>query len=315
MVLWIAEGVNLPAPAGPYAVLMAGQLSEREGMAAGLRGHRAFGRLSSSFDALTEGRFTRWVTTAPQEEISEKFTAPEVMVLYDVLCGQAAQERFGKPAAVAGYSLGFYAAAVIARCTTVPAILTWLDRVNGKNRETFAPGQFRLLAVTGLGLEDLQRRLADWSLDEVEVADINNARQFVLAGSAASMEKLAGLLQGLVLDQKFLPLDIPLHTAFLEPARQAVADWWASVPAGAPVLPLVSPVNGQLIASGASFKRHMLESLVAPTDWHAVVAEIRSLGVVTALDTSPGGELGRMARWVARDLQILPISALWEEDV
>jgi [acyl-carrier-protein] S-malonyltransferase len=312
MVLWIAEGVNLPAPAGPYAILMAGQLSEREGMAAGLSGHPIFERLGTSFDALTEGRFRTWVTTSPQEEISEKFTAPEVMVLYDILCGHVALERFGKPAAVAGYSLGFYAAAVLARSTTAPTVLTWLDRVNARNRDTFAPGQFKLLAVTGLGLEELRRRLTEWSLDEVEVANINNARQLVLAGSAGAIDRLTERLQGLVLDQKPLPLDIPLHTPFLEPARQAVADWWASVPAGAPVMPLLSPVNGKPIVSGASFKRHMLESLIAPTDWQAVVAEVRSMGILTVLDTSPGGELGRMARWVARDLKVLPVSSLWE---
>jgi [acyl-carrier-protein] S-malonyltransferase len=295
-------------------MLMAGQLSEREGMAAGLRGHRVFDRLGTSFDALTAGRFTAWVTTAPQEEISDRFTASKVMVLFDLLCGHAALERFGKPAAVAGYSLGFYAAAVLARSTTTPTVLTWLDRVNARNRETFPPGEFKLLAVTGLGLEDLRRRLSEWSLDEVEVANINNARQLVLAGPASAMDRLVEHLQGIVLDLKVLPLDIPLHTPFLEPARQAVADWWASVPAGAPVLPLLSPVNGKPIASGASFKRHMLESLVAPTDWQAMVAEVRAMGIMTVLDTSPGGELGRMARWVARDLDVLPVSSLWEGD-
>lgn len=281
-------------------------------MAAGLRGQAVFARLGESFDALTEGRFTRWVTTEPQSVISEKFTAPEVMVLYDILCGHAALDRLGKPAAVAGYSLGFYAAAVLARCTTAPTVLSWLHRVNGRNRETFQPGQFKLLAVTGLGLEDLRNRLLEWSLEDIEVANINNARQLVLAGPAQAVDQLSERLRGIVLDQKVLPLDIPLHTPFLEPARQAVADWWASVPAGAPVLPLISPVNGKAIPSGASFKRHMLESLVAPTDWQAVVAEVRSLGIATVLDTSPGGELGRMARWVARDLTVLPVSCLWE---
>ena len=56
----------------------------------------------------------------------------------------------------------------------------------------------------------------------------------------------------------------------------------------------------------------MLISLVSPTHWQAVVAEVRSMGILTVLDTSPGGELGRMARWVARDLQVLPVSSLWE---
>jgi [acyl-carrier-protein] S-malonyltransferase len=291
---------------------MAGQLSERAGMASGLMDQAVFRRLSAGFNALTEGRFERWVTESSQEEISEPFTAPAIMVLYDILCGQTALERWGKPAAAAGYSLGFYAAAVLTRCTTAPVILSWLARVNGKNREVFPPGRFGLIAVTGLSLGDLTVRLAEWGLEGLEVSGINNARQMVLAGPAAMVGQAAERLRGVALDLRVLPLEIPLHTPFLEPARQAVADWWASVPASAPVLPLISPVNGQLIASGSSFKRHMLESLVSPTDWHEVVVELRALGIRTVLDTSPGGDLGRMARWVARDLEVLPVSSLWE---
>jgi [acyl-carrier-protein] S-malonyltransferase len=119
-------------------------------------------------------------------------------------------------------------------------------------------------------------------------------------------------LKGAALDLRDLPLDIPLHTPHLERARQEVADWWASVPAGSPVLPLLSPVDGAPVTSGASFKRHMMISLVSPTHWQAVVAQLKSMNIRRALDVSPGGELGRMARWTFRELEVIPVSALWE---
>jgi [acyl-carrier-protein] S-malonyltransferase len=300
------------APSIPYAILMAGQLSERAGMAEHLREYPGFSSVADHFNGLTADRFERWVTDASQEEISETFTAPSVMVLYDILCGQVACRRWGPPAAVAGYSLGFYAAAVLARCTSAAVILQWLEKVNAYNRTTFGEGRFRLAAVTGLTVADMRARLADWGLETIRIANINNARQLVLAGLASEMEEVLQRLRGGVLDARDLPLDIPLHTPHLEGARQAVAAWWASVPAGSPIMTLLSPVDGEPVTSGESFKRHMMMSLVSPTHWQAVVARLKAMNIKRALDVSPAGELGRMARWTYRELEVIPVSALWE---
>lgn len=302
---------NMPTPSIPYAILMAGQLSEQAGMGAPLCGDPVFRGLADRFNALTGHRFQHWVTQASQEEISEPFTAPSVMVLYDILCGHVACRRWGAPAAVTGYSLGFYAAAVLARCTSEAVILEWLDRVDDCNRRCFAKGQFRLAAVTGLSVEELKARLANWGLERVQIANINNARQLVVAGPKEEMAVAVERLKPLALDVRDLLLDIPLHSRYIEPAQREVAEWWTSVGASSPALTLLSPVDGSLISDGGSFKSHMLTSLVSSTHWQAVVERLKALNIRRALDVSPGGELGRMARWTYRELEVLPVSALW----
>jgi len=304
----------MPKVSNPYAILMAGQLSERAGMGVPLRSDPVFRGLADEFEALTAGRFERLVTQASQEELSQAFTAPSAMVLYDLLCGHAACRKWGAPAAVTGYSLGFYAAAVLAGCTTAAVILRWLSQVNDSNRRTFAPGQFRLAAVTGLSVGEMQVSLAVRGLEGVRIANINNARQLVIAGPSEEMEVALERLKAVALDVRDLPLDIPLHTEHIEPARQEVAPWWASVTTSDPTLTLVSPVDGELISDGDSFKSHMLTSLVSPTNWQAVVARLKNLNIRRALDVSPGGELGRMARWTDRELDVIPVSALWAVD-
>lgn len=303
---------GVDSPSTPYAILMAGQLSERAGMAEHLREDPGFRSLADHFNGLTADRFEHWVTGASQKEISGTFTAPSVMVLYDILCGHLASRRWGPPAAAAGYSLGFYAAAVLARCTSAAVILQWLDKVNACNRRNFGQGRFRLMSVTGLTVQDMDARLEDWGLETVQIANINNARQLVFAGLASEVGEVANRLRGVALDVRDLPLDIPLHTPHLEPARQEVADWWSSVPAGSPVMTLLSPVDGEPVTSGESFKRHMMLSLVSPTHWQAVIARLKAMNIKRALDVSPAGELGRMARWTYRELEVIPASALWE---
>lgn len=281
-------------------------------MALPIGGTDAFRRLSGGFDALTDGRFSRWVTTAGAEEISERFTAPALMFLWGALCAGCAEAAWGPPSAAGGYSLGFYAAAVSARCLTLQTVLGWLDRVNAANARTCTPGRFALASVTGLSEADLRGMLLRWDLGEVEIANVNTARQVVVAGPASQVRDALGRLEGKVLEARELALDVPLHTPHVLPASQAVADWWQAVPCAAPAFSLISPVDGGAIRGGPAFKRSMLESLTSPTRFPEVVRGVAAARPERVIDLSPGGELARMAAWVDRDLRVLPLQTLWD---
>lgn len=304
----------MPQEAPSYAILFPGQLSEKAGMGAPLRFHPVYRRLAPGFAQLTGGQFERWILEAGQEEISERFTAPGVMVLYDLLAAEVAVHEWGPPVAVAGYSLGFYAAAVLSRCVPVSAILTWLEKVNGSNARTCPPGRYALAACTGLSLAEVTALFGECGLGDLKVANVNNPRQLVYAGPSAEVEEAVGRLKGRALDVRLLPLDIPLHTAYMEEACLEVQSWWSAVPSGAPVFPLISPVDGHLVGSGSAFKNEMLASLQSPTRWDLVVQGLAMLKPARVLDLSPDGSLGRMARWTDRSLQVVPASALWEQE-
>jgi len=275
-----------------------------------LRGQEGFERLLPRFQDATRGHFVRWVTEAPAEEISERFTAPRLMVLFGCAAAEAARQRLGPPAAAAGYSLGFYAAAVFGRCVALEPILKWLERVNEVNACRFPPGAFALASETGLTESELKGAFAAAGLKGLEVANVNSARQIVFAGPAEEVESGRRVLEGRVLDCRRLPLDVPLHTPYVEHAREAVAGWWSSVPASSPTLLLPSPVDGTPVGSGEAFKRHMLESVVSPTRWDLVVEALVRRGVTKMVDLSPGGELGRASRWVCREVEVVPLTAL-----
>ncbi len=311
MLIWFTEGVNLEEQAR-YGIMMPGQLFERRGMARYLCESPVFKRIAGGYNALTQGRFETWVTDAPQEEISERFTAPDVMVLYDCLCAEMASARFGPPAAVCGYSLGFYAAAVHARSITVQSALGWLHRVNAFNARDFAPGAFGVAAATGLSRREVEEAFSEWDLSDLFVSNVNNTRQIVFAGPSPKVDEAVQRLAKRALSVQSVPLDIPLHTPHMRRARREVEGWWSTVPAATPACELISPVDGAPVRSGRAFKREMLVSLESPTDWVSVVNTLAELDLEWVLDLSPQGELGRMARWTRRDLEVRPVSVLWE---
>lgn len=312
MIVCWREEINLSEGTSTYAILFPGQLSEKAGMGAPFRFHPVYKNLAPSFGHLTGGQFERWVLEAGQDEISQRFTAPGIMVLYDLLASEVAAHEWGRPVAVAGYSLGFYAAAVLSKCVPVSAVLTWLEKVNACNARTCPPGRYAVAASTGLSEPEVTAFFSEWRLGGLRVANVNNPRQVVFAGPAPEVGDAVDRLKGRALDVRLLPLDVPLHTPYMEPACLEVQSWWSTVPTGAPVLPLLSPVDGRTVGSGAAFKKEMLASLQAPTRWDLAVEALARFKPDRVLDLSPDGSLGRMARWTNRDLAVVPVSALWD---
>jgi len=291
---------------------MPGQAFEREGMALRFADNPSFKRMAAGFNSLTSGRFEEWVTTARMEEIGDRFTAPSVMVLYGEICAEIAAEKFGPPSALAGYSLGFYAAALFARSLKVRDVLKWLERVNAESARFFPPGEFSFAVATGIRHWELEELLRGLDLKSVRVANINNPRQVVVAGPATDIDRAGKLLKGRLMDCQVLPLDVPLHTEYMEETRGRVSQWWDTIPAAAPTCPLISPVDGRIIQSGEMVKSEMSRALTAPNDWVSVCSRISQMNIDWVLDLSPGGELGRMVRWTNRDTVVKPVSVLWK---
>jgi malonyl CoA-acyl carrier protein transacylase len=213
---------------------------------------------------------------------------------------------------VCGYSLGFYAAAVFAHSITVQTALGWLSRVNAFNARDFPEGNFGVAVSTGLSKDELEDAFMGWGLDGLFVSNVNNSRQIVFTGPKRVVADAAERLEAVALSVQEAPLDIPLHTPYMDRARREVDGWWSTIPAATPSYELISPVDGALVRSGRALKREMLTSLASPTDWVAVVKTLDELDLDWVLDLSPGGELGRMARWTKRNMDIRPASLLWE---
>ncbi len=250
----------------------------------------------------------RWLLLeAPAAIATERFTAARMMVLYNHACAEMALASFGPPSALAGYSLGFYAAASAAGCAPLSIFLEWVDRVNAANAIHCPKGAFGLGVSVGLKMEEVQRGFRDWDFPDLAITGINNVTQIVFAGPASQVDEAVSRLKAVALDARRLEMDVPLHCRHVAKAAEAVAPWWSTVALAPPMMPLVSPVDGEMIESGEAFREVMARSLVSPTNWVAVARRFSLLSPKMVLDASPGGDIGRMTRWTWREASVTPL--------
>ncbi len=291
----------------PYALLFGGQAGAAGGLGRRLASWPGFGAWLDKVSAQS-AKDAKWLMLeAPEHVASGRFQAARLMVLYNQACAEMALSELGPPVALCGYSLGFYAAACAAGCAPLSVFLEWVERVNSANAIYCPAGSFALAVTVGLDRAALEGRFGDWGLSGLALTGINNATQLVFAGPAREVDEALAKLKGVSLGAQRLGMDVPLHCRHVEPAAQAVKDWWAGVPLSPPRLPLISPVNGEIVESGEAFRSVMLESLVSPTNWAAVARRLALIAPELVMDASAGGDIGRMTRWNWRGARVKPL--------
>ncbi|MDR1248476.1 MAG: ACP S-malonyltransferase [Treponema sp.] len=219
------------------------------------------------------------------------------------LCAAALlKERGLAPAAVAGHSLGEYAALVNASVISAADCLR-LVTVRGKvMQETVdhiaarngagadnAPG---MTAALGLAPERVEELVRTAGIPDLYAANINSPKQVVVAGTAAAlaaaetMFKEAGAKRALR-----LPVAGPFHSPLMAEAADKFRGALESVSFGDPAIPLFSNVSGRAVASGAEARELALKQITSPVRWIAEENAMAALGVTILLETGPGKAL------------------------
>lgn len=146
-----------------------------------------------------------------------------------------------RPDAVAGHSIGEVAAAWAAGALSLKdASELIFHRARIQDR---ASGKGRMLAV-GLTREAGQE-LADRYAGQVCVATVNGPSQLTLAGDALALEQIAAELSGRGLFQRFVNVQVPYHSHYMEPLRAELQATLKPYRGQAATCPLYSSVTAQ----------------------------------------------------------------------
>ncbi|GAA2143475.1 hypothetical protein GCM10009760_29920 [Kitasatospora kazusensis] len=141
-----------------------------------------------------------------------------------------------RPTAVAGHSLGAFAAACIAGVMSLPDALR-LVVARGKLLRSLPAG-----AMLAVPLPESE--LADLLVDGIELAAVNGPSQCVLSGPAAAVGELGDRLTGRGVDAKRLHIAAAGHSAQVEPVLAEFADRLAELDLRPPALPWVGDTTG-----------------------------------------------------------------------
>ncbi len=290
--------------------LYAGQGSQHPGMGADLYGaYPVFRQVLDAAQAEADFDLKRTCFEDPDGVLNQtRYTQP-CMVVFAAGLTAVLREKGIVPSAAAGLSLGEYSALHAAGVFDARTAVR-LAAFRGKAMEEAARGHdSAMTAVLGLEREALQAACeAAADLGVVVVANYNCPGQLVIGGDKAAVEKAAALAREKGA-KRCLPLKVsgPFHTPLMEPAGEALEDYFQSVPFAGPEIPVLFNCLGREKGPQDSIPALLVRQVQSSVYMEDSIRRMAELGLDALVEIGPGRAL---SGFVKKTVPGLPVYAV-----
>jgi malonate decarboxylase epsilon subunit len=226
-----------------------------------------------------------------------------------VATARAVMEQGVQPAAVAGLSVGAFAAAVVADVLALQDAVE-LVRLRAEQMIKLYPAGFGLSAIIGLSESQVTAIVQDVSSDQapVFVGNINAPRQIVIAGADAAMDRVLEDARGHGASKAVrLHVSVPSHCPLLQPIADLLAKRMSSVNLKAPQSTYVGNVNGRAMYTKEAIASDLANNIAHGVRWYDSTVVLQELGCNLFLEMPPGHVLSDLARENLSEVNSVPI--------
>lgn len=211
------------------------------------------------------------------------------------------------PAAVAGLSVGAFAAAETAGALSLADMLP-LVRLRAQLMEQAYPEGYGLSAVVGLTERRLSILVAEVHSEAspVYLANLNAPTQFVLAGAVSAMERVLDLARAAgARKAERMAVSVPSHCPLLASVGDALAHAIAAVPIASPRIPYVGNRRGRLLKDPDAIRDDLARNVMYPVLWHDASRVLYENGARLFVEMPPGHTLTNLAAAAFEDAKCL----------
>jgi [acyl-carrier-protein] S-malonyltransferase len=290
-----------------FAVVFPGQGSQSVGMLDAFGDHPEVRRtLAEASDALGED-VAALIHAGPKERLDLTTNTQPVMLTAGIACWRALHAETGlEPVAVAGHSLGEYAALVAAGVLSLADALPLVRFRAQAMQEAVPPGEGAMAAILGLDADAVVEGCAQAAAatgQVVTAANFNDPKQTVIAGTKAAVDKACEILKAAGA-KRALPLAVsaPFHCPLMKPAAERLKERLATVALAAPRIAVVNNVDVASPTAPAAIADALYRQAYQPVRWVEVVRALRARGVTHVVECGPGKVLAGLTKRIDAEL-------------
>ncbi|WP_298219390.1 ACP S-malonyltransferase [Halothiobacillus sp.] len=207
-----------------------------------------------------------------------------------------------KPIALAGHSLGEYAALVAAESIDFADAVALVFERGRLMQAAVAPGAGAMAALLGLTDEAVLSVCAEAAQGQVcEAVNFNSPGQVVITGDAAAVARAEELAKAAGA-KRFVPLpvSVPSHSSLMIDASRELDAYLAKVMIKPPVLPVLHNVDAQTHDDAVAIRHALVEQLYRPVQWVACVQALHGRGCNRQFEFGPGKVLTGLAKRIEK---------------
>lgn len=219
----------------------------------------------------------------------------------------------GKPALMAGHSLGEYTALVASEALSFADALA-LVRFRAQAMQQAVPeGVGGMAAILGLNddiVAAICRDITSQNTGEsLEPANYNSPGQIVIAGHKNAI--LRGIETAKAQGAKraiMLPMSIPSHCSLMQPAADKMKQQLQQVALQSPRIPVLHNADVKTHSDAADIKEILVRQLTAPVRWVDTIKAFAASGITHVIECGPGKVLAGLNKRIDQNLQQLSLA-------
>jgi malonate decarboxylase epsilon subunit len=213
------------------------------------------------------------------------------------------------PDAVAGHSVGGFAAAVIAHAMALADALHAVAE-RARTMEQLFPSGYGMGVIAGLPERTVRGIVQRVARDgaPVYVANVNAPTQCVIAGESVAVGAAleAGAGAGARRADR-LDVAVPSHCPLLAPVQARLEEVLAQIEIRDPQITYVGSVGARVIRDARALRHDLAAGVAHEVRWHDASTLLVEMGVTTMIETIPGHVLTDLARAAFPRLRVIAL--------
>lgn len=285
-----------------HAVLFPGQGSQAVGMLAALgQAHPVVRETFDEAGAVLGWNLRDLVEKGPAEELNRTERTQPALLAAGIAVWRVWRQRAGPPTAMAGHSLGEYAALVAAGSLAFADALKLVELRGRLMQEAVPAGTGGMAAVIGLDDEAIAKLCGDCPAGVLEPANYNAPGQVVLAGQVPALEWLEANARAAGARMVVrLAMSVPSHCSLMKEAAGRLAAHLERAAFKPPEIPVLHNLDAAPRQDAGAIRAALTEQLYQPVRWTQTIQALAGQGIGLFLECGPGRVLGGLNKRIAK---------------
>ncbi len=257
----------------------------------------ALDRLLDAAEALSGLELRTIAVLGSVEDLADTRVAQPLLYLADWAWGATLLECGLAPVALAGHSLGEFAALALAGVFSVEAGLELVVERSKLMATAAASALGGMAAVLGMDAGAIAHIVE--AIDGVWVANDNAPGQVVISGTDTALETASVALSDAGA-RRIVPLSVagPFHSPLMSPAADAFAELLGETSFSDAAIPVLQNTLPVPTTDAETIRQRLVGQIVSPVRWTETMRRLAADGPITLIECGPGMVLTGLAKRV-----------------
>lgn len=242
-----------------------------------------------------------------QEDLNLTHNTQPCVLAADLAAYQAISAAGFKPDAVAGFSLGEYAALVAAGAISMEDVFPLVQKRADYMQEAVPVGHGAMAAVMKLSAEEVEG-LCKEVAGYVEPANYNCPGQIVVSGENDAVDQLLVIAKERKIRAMKLPVSAPFHCRMMAPAAEKLGGELSKTLIATPSVPVYMNVDAEQENNPEQIREKLFLQAKSPVRWQATLRNMMRDGIDTFIELGPGKTLSGFVKKTLSDVSILNVT-------